>query len=121
MRPTIAVVRDCCQTSAARTCTHLRLPRRTQLQPASFYEHQFPLSCKTLSTPGGSGERAAVTLTRVASYRCSPRECNDAQLFAQSRTLRIRQLNGLYLSIVVSSREDVRVLVDCSDSRCSAL
>src|SRR5580693_1352747 len=52
MRPTIAVVRDCCQTSAARTCTHLRLPRRTQLQPASFYEHQFPLSCKTLSTPG---------------------------------------------------------------------
>src|SRR6266404_2221029 len=30
-------------------------------------------------------------------------EDNDAQLFAQSRMLRIRQLNGLYLSIVVST------------------
>ena len=38
----------------------------------------------------GSGERAAVTLTRVAGYRRSPREDNDAQLFTQTRTLRIR-------------------------------
>jgi hypothetical protein len=36
----------------------------------------------------GSGERAAVTLTRVAGYRRPPGEDNDAQLFAQSRTLR---------------------------------
>jgi hypothetical protein len=46
----------------------------------------------------GSGEHAAVTLTRVTGYRRSPRgEGNDAQLFAQSRTLRIRQVNGLKL------------------------
>jgi len=38
----------------------------------------------------GSGERAAITLTRVAGYRRSPGEDNDAQLFAQTRTLRIR-------------------------------
>src|SRR6266403_979857 len=39
----------------------------------------------------GSGERAAITLTGVAGYRRSPGEKNDAQLFAQTRTLRIRQ------------------------------
>src|SRR5215470_10155512 len=46
----------------------------------------------------GSGERAAITLTRVAGYRRSPRKDNDAQLFAQTRTLRIRQMDGLELS-----------------------
>src|SRR5580700_3899024 len=46
----------------------------------------------------GSGERAAITLTRVAGYRRSPGEDNDAQLFAQTRTLRIRQMDGLELS-----------------------
>jgi hypothetical protein len=35
------------------------------------------------SSPWPSGERAAVTLTRVAGYRRSPGEDNDAQLFAQ--------------------------------------
>ena len=35
----------------------------------------------------------------VTGYRRSLREDNDAQLFAQSRTLRIRQLDGLDLSI----------------------
>ena len=43
----------------------------------------------------GSGERAAVTLTRVTGYRHSPGEDDDAQLFAQIRTLRIRQRNSL--------------------------
>src|SRR2546422_8195334 len=46
----------------------------------------------------GSGERAAITLTRVAGYRRSPGEDNDAQLFAQTRTLRIRQMDGLKIS-----------------------
>jgi len=46
----------------------------------------------------GSGERAAITSTRVAGYRRSPGEDNDAQLFAQTRTLRIRQMDGLELS-----------------------
>ena len=48
----------------------------------------------------GSGERAADTLTRVTGYRRSPGEDNDAQLFAQSRTLRIRQENSLEFSNV---------------------
>jgi hypothetical protein len=39
----------------------------------------------------GSGERAADTLTSLAGYRRSLKEDNDAQLFAQTRTLRIRQ------------------------------
>src|SRR5215469_5793390 len=46
----------------------------------------------------GNGERAAITLTRVAGYRRSLGEGNDAQLFAQTRTLRIRQMDGLELS-----------------------
>ena len=51
----------------------------------------------------GSRERAAVTLTRVAGYRRSHREDNDAQLFAQSGTLRIRQLHGLDFSTADST------------------
>ena len=41
--------------------------------------------------------------TRVAGYRSSPKGRNDAQLFAQSRTLRIRQTVGLDLSIARST------------------
>jgi hypothetical protein len=44
-----------------------------------------------------------LTSTRVAGYRCSPKGRNDAQLFAQSRTLRIRQTAGLDLSIARST------------------
>ena len=40
----------------------------------------------------------AVTLSRVTGYRRSPGEDNDAQLFAQTRTLRIRQSHGLDFS-----------------------
>jgi len=43
-----------------------------------------------------------VTLTRLTGYRRSRRGDNDAQLFAQSRTLRIRQGHGLDLSTAVS-------------------
>src|SRR5260370_29105791 len=57
--------------------------------------HQLP--------PGGGGKRAQLTSTRVAGYRRSPRGRNDAQLFAQSRTLRIRQTDGLDLSIADST------------------
>src|SRR6266404_7320952 len=103
MQPAIVVVRGYSQTSAAQTGTHRRLPCRTPLQPASSCGHRFPLSYKACVPPGGSGERAAVTLTRVAGYRRSPRgEDTDAQLFAQSRTLRIRHLHGLNFSTVAS-------------------
>ena len=44
-----------------------------------------------------------LTSTRVAGYRRSPKGRNDAQLFAQSRTLRIRQTVGLDLSIARST------------------
>src|SRR4029077_3905211 len=51
----------------------------------------------------GSRERAADTLTRLAGYRRSPGEDNNAQLFAQSRTLRIRQVNSFDFSTVSST------------------
>jgi hypothetical protein len=44
-----------------------------------------------------------LTSTRVAGYRRFPKGRNDAQLFAQSRTLRIRQTVGLDLSIARST------------------
>jgi hypothetical protein len=44
-----------------------------------------------------------LTSTRVAGYRRSRKGRNDAQLFAQSRTLRIRQTVGLDLSIARST------------------
>jgi hypothetical protein len=44
-----------------------------------------------------------VTLTRVAGYRRSSGRNNDAQLFAQSRTLRITHLNGLNVSSLDST------------------
>jgi len=44
-----------------------------------------------------------LTSTRVAGYRCFPKGRNGAQLFAQSRTLRIRQTVGLDLSIARST------------------
>ena len=47
----------------------------------------------------GSGERAGTTLTRVTGYRRFHKGNNDAHLFAQSRTLRIRHFNGLDFSI----------------------
>src|SRR5204863_4345964 len=59
-------------------------------------DSRYPVRHKLLLA--GSGERAAITLTRVAGYRRSPEENNDAQLFAQTRTLRIRQMDGLELS-----------------------
>src|SRR6266853_2279938 len=53
--------------------------------------------------PGRSEKRAQLTSTRVAGYRRFPKGRNDAQLFAQSRTLRIRQTVGLDLSIARST------------------
>ena len=44
-----------------------------------------------------------LTSTRVAGYRRFPKGRNNAQLFAQSRTLRIRQTVGLDLSIARST------------------
>src|SRR6516162_368647 len=73
MSPAIVVVQGCCQTIVAQSGTHSQFPRRTQRQPGSFYEHRFPLSCRTYFLLAGSGERAAVTLTRLAGYRRSPR------------------------------------------------
>jgi hypothetical protein len=56
--------------------------------------HRFP--------PGGSGERAEGTLSRVSGYRRSHRGRDNAHLFALSRTLRIRQVFGLSFSTVRS-------------------
>src|SRR5205807_8145944 len=67
---------DSCQTSSAQTGTHRQLPHQTQLLPAPFMnidsiDSRYPVRHKLLLA--GSGERAAVTLTRVAGYRRSPR------------------------------------------------
>src|SRR6266436_1405900 len=57
--------------------------------------HNFP--------PGGSGERAASSLSRVTGYRRSNRRGrDDAQLFAQPRTLRIRHADSFNFSTAKS-------------------
>src|SRR5215469_1510908 len=71
----------------------------SQIEPWSPSERRSALPVSELT----GFVHAAATLTRVAGYRRSDRGDNDAQLFAQSRTLRIRQLNGLDLSIVIST------------------
>src|SRR6266446_3292971 len=73
MWPASAVVRGCCQTFVAQSGTHRQLPRRTELRPGFFCEHRFLLSYAAYLPPGGSGERAAITLTRVTGYRRSHR------------------------------------------------
>src|SRR6266436_9697577 len=66
----IAVVRGCCQTSSAQTGIRFRFRRRTQLQPASFYEHRFPLFCRTSLPPGQ--ERRACCGYLSQGHRLSP-------------------------------------------------
>src|SRR6516162_4335469 len=100
MRLVIAVVRGCCQTSAAQTDTRLRLPRQTQLRPASFCEHRFPLFYKALSSSWRERRACCSYLNHGRGLSPLPQgEDSDAQLFAQSRTLRIRQLHGFKISI----------------------
>src|SRR5216683_7634800 len=53
--------------------------------------------------PGGSGKRAATYINQGRGLSPLPSGRNDAQLFAQSRTLRIRQTDGLDLSIADST------------------
>jgi len=55
MPPAIAVVRGCCQTSAAQTGTRRQLPRQTQPLPASFYEHRFPSIAEAAKLAAASG------------------------------------------------------------------
>src|SRR5437773_8119346 len=52
MQLAIAVVRDCCQTSAAQTGTRFRFRRWIRLRLASSCEHRFPLSYKACVPPG---------------------------------------------------------------------
>src|SRR5262249_33285017 len=60
-----------------------------------FYEHPFPLPYRTWFVLAGSGECCAYLNQGRGLFAAPPREDNDAQLFTQSRTLRIRQLDGL--------------------------
>src|ERR1700730_13924079 len=101
MQRAIAVVRGCCQTSAAQTGTRRQLPHQTQPLPASFYEHRFPLFCRTSLPPGRKRRACCGYLNQARGLSPLPQgEDNDAQLFAQSRTLRIRQENSLEFSNV---------------------
>ncbi len=54
-----------------------------------------------------------VTLTRVAGYRRSHRGRDNAQLFAQSRTLRIRQANSFDFSTAGSTSPLRTLLLFC--------
>src|SRR6266404_2329872 len=99
MRPMTAVVRGCYQTSAAQTGTRFRLQHWRQLRPASFYEHRYPPSCKALRSSWPGAESVLRLLYPGSRAIAAPQgEDNDAQLFAQTRTLWIRQLHGLDFS-----------------------
>src|SRR5215469_3449692 len=64
--------------------------------PALFYEHRFPLSGKALVPPSRERRACCDYLNQGRGLSPLPRgEDNDAQLFAQTRTLRIRQMDGL--------------------------
>ncbi len=56
--PTVATVRGCCRTSGVRIGIRPRLRHRPPPRPASFYAHQFPLSCMAWTFLHG-GERGA--------------------------------------------------------------
>src|SRR6266478_3625706 len=99
MRPMTAVVRGCYQTSAAQTGTRFRLQHWRQLRPASFYEHRYPPSCKASRSSWPGAESVLRLLYPGSRAIAAPQgEDNDAQLFAQTRTLWIRQLHGLGFS-----------------------
>ena len=61
------------------------------------------IACDSVFILVGAESVLQVTLNRLAGYRCSRREDNAAQLFAQSRTLQIRQVDGLNLSTVIAT------------------
>src|SRR6266849_1447328 len=104
MPPAIAVVRGCYQTSAAQTGTRFRLQHWRQLRPASFYEHRYPLSCKAYVPPGRERRACCGYLNQGHGLSPLPQgEDNDAQLFAQTRTLRIRQVYGIDFSTGIST------------------
>src|SRR5215813_9750369 len=70
----IVIARGCSQTFSAQIGSRFRLRRWRQLLPASSCGHRFPRFCKTSFLLAGSGERAAISLTRVTSYRRSQRK-----------------------------------------------
>src|SRR6266404_3900807 len=103
MRPAFAVVRGCCQTSAAQTGTRHQLPRQTQLLPASFYEHRFPPFCKTSLPPGRERRACCGYLNQGRGLSPLPQGKTTTPNYSLNHALRIRQLNGLDLSIVLST------------------
>src|SRR5947207_993949 len=104
MQLAIAVVRDCCQTSAAQTGTRFRFRRWIRLRLASSCEHRFPLFYKACVPPGRERRACCGYLNQGHGLSPLPQwEDDDAQLFAQSSTLRIRQLDGLNLSTLLAT------------------
>jgi hypothetical protein len=66
---------------------------------------RFPLSYKPYVSSWSERRARQDSLTRVTGYRRSTEESDNGHLFAQSRALRIRQPNGLDLSIVDSTSQ----------------
>src|SRR6266478_7925557 len=63
-----------------------------------YVDSRYPIS-HILSSWRGAESVPRVSLSRVTGYRRSPGGKDNAQLFGSTRTLRIRQLNSLNLSI----------------------
>src|SRR6516165_6121869 len=103
MQPASAVVRGCCRTYAAQTGTRFRFQRWKPPRPASSYEHRFPLLCRTLASFRPGAESVLRFFNQGRGLSPYPEESDDAQLFAQTRTLRIRQRHGFDFSIEFST------------------
>src|SRR4029077_13901228 len=102
-RPAIADAQDCYRNGSVQTGTPLELQRRPRPQPASFYVRRFPLSCTTCVSSWR--ERRACYEFLKQGHRLSPlpQEGRDnAQLFAQPRTLRIRHIDSVNFSTEAS-------------------
>src|SRR6266436_2900721 len=73
MQRGIAVVRGCCQTYAAQIGIRFRFRRQTQPLPAFFYEHRFPLFCRTSLPPGRERRACCGYLNQARGLSPPPR------------------------------------------------
>src|SRR6516162_6654468 len=105
IRTAVADGPGCCQTYTVQSGTQHRLLHRTPPQLASSYEHRFPLFCRTLAFLLGRERGACCGYLNQARGLSPllPGKNSDAQLFAQTRTLRIRQQHGFDFSIEFST------------------
>lgn len=93
-----AIARGWSRPSAVHSGSRLRPRRRPPRRPTSSCARQSPRSGTVSVSPRGSGERASSHHSGSRAIVVPPK-INDAQLFGQSRTLRVKQLLGLDCSM----------------------